>query len=197
MKRDVCYYFPVELQKVYNGLLTAAKNPPFERTCSEDPYKSFQFGLSYSFKYNFNGGSVTVWFMPYQQGTAVNMRFSVAQLAGARYEKYASDLLARAVPMIGSQAYPCNVSVEEFMNQDVQAAPAPSLPQTPAPSQMQEAAPAVRICSTCGQDIPREARFCPRCGTAQQEEQKERFCSQCGTKQAAGAAFCHNCGHRL
>lgn len=183
MRRDVCYYLPADVGKVYEGFLAAAQNEPFERTCSQEPYHTFQFGLNFSVKYNMNGGSLTIRFMPFNNGTAVNFRFSIAQAVGARYEKYAKDLVSHAVPRIGVVAQPCNIDVEAFLN------PANQVTAVPEPASM----PAGKICAACGGRLSVDAKFCQHCG-AQQKVQQAQCCSNCGEKLPDGALFCPQCG---
>jgi class 3 adenylate cyclase/tetratricopeptide (TPR) repeat protein/predicted RNA-binding Zn-ribbon protein involved in translation (DUF1610 family) len=51
---------------------------------------------------------------------------------------------------------------------------------------------ATKACSSCGNQIPADARFCPQCGTAQAVS-----CAACGHANAAGSKFCAQCGARL
>ncbi len=49
-----------------------------------------------------------------------------------------------------------------------------------------------KACSSCGNQIPADARFCPQCGTAQAVR-----CAACGHANAAGSKFCAQCGAKL
>jgi len=49
-----------------------------------------------------------------------------------------------------------------------------------------------KACSSCGNQIPVDARFCPQCGTAQALN-----CAACGHANPAGSKFCAQCGARL
>ena len=49
-----------------------------------------------------------------------------------------------------------------------------------------------KACPSCGRDIPRDARFCPQCGTPQ-----ALTCDGCGHANAAGSRFCAQCGAKL
>jgi len=49
-----------------------------------------------------------------------------------------------------------------------------------------------KACPSCGRDIPRDARFCPQCGTPQ-----ALTCDACGHANAAGSRFCAQCGAKL
>lgn len=219
MKRDLCYYLEADIDTVYRAFLTAAQNEPFGRTCSEeDPY-IFGFGLNFSMKYNMNGGALTLRFMPYSSGTAVNFRFSIAQVTGARYEKYALDLMTAAVPMIKVGFQPCHINVGAFMEyaqsvgrcsvkeptmptiQTNAAAPAPVVVPAPAPvatpapvaAPASAPAPAGKTCPACGKTVLADAKFCSYCG---KEIPQERFCTGCGTKLHDDALFCHSCGRK-
>lgn len=54
-------------------------------------------------------------------------------------------------------------------------------------------------CSTCGNRLPAEGKFCPFCGTARAEKQPEgpqlQFCAQCGARLRPGMKFCSKCGN--
>jgi class 3 adenylate cyclase len=49
-----------------------------------------------------------------------------------------------------------------------------------------------KACSSCGNQIPADARFCPQCGTAQAVS-----CAACGHANAAGSKFCAQCGAKV
>lgn len=184
MRRDLCYFYPADVATVYQAFLTAAQNKPFERSCDATPYVKFSFGVNFSAKYNMNGGAVTIHFMPYNGGTAVNMRFSIAQLGGARCEKYADDLMKYANPIMQCMGQKIELNVELFLNpanQVVAGAPAE--------------APAAKHCTNCGQEMEVNARFCIYCGTLAAPQ--KRFCPACGAEATAQAAFCSTCGNKL
>ncbi len=216
MRRDVCYFFAADVVSVYNAYLAAAKNPPFERTCNEEPYHTFSFGVNFSFKYNMNGGSCTLHFMPCNGGSAVDLRFSIAQGAGARYGKYAKDLTERAVAILRVPAQESQIGIDEFLKEcnkvyagssqpqtfaSAPASVAPSNPtMSPAPQPASAPAPAAvsngaGFCHNCGAATVENAAFCSACGASLKV--KSAFCSSCGTKAVDGAAFCHNCGNKL
>ena len=91
MTRDLCYFYPCPLNAVYGAFVQTAAQK-FGKDCKQTPMVSISFGLNFSMKYNMNGGACTIHFMPYQNGTAINIRYSVVQLMGARYKKHAQDL---------------------------------------------------------------------------------------------------------
>jgi membrane protease subunit (stomatin/prohibitin family) len=52
------------------------------------------------------------------------------------------------------------------------------------------AAAAGRFCTSCGNAVPTDARFCPNCGA----QQAAAGCPGCGQPVPGGAKFCPNCG---
>lgn len=219
MRRDICYFFAADVQSVYNAYLTAASNQKFRRECAQEPYHTLSFGLNFSMKYNMNGGSCTIHFIPYNGGTAVDLRFSIAQLAGARYERYATDLTNDTVAVLGVPAQRTNISINEFTN-DLNKVTPSSMPRTapayePAPANMNStqtppAAPDVvysqtifsapqtnasHFCANCGKALNESDLFCSGCGT--RVAPKGNTCSRCGAKVADGSSFCSNCGNKL
>lgn len=213
MRRDICYYFAAPVPKVYQGYLAAAGNDQFRRECREEPYHTLTFGLNFSMKYNFNGGSCVIRFIPWQGGTAVNLRFSLAQAAGARYEWYDRDLTAAASAIIGVVAQPAKVPVDYFLdpaNRVVTNAPQPAAaPPAPAPAPQpvvatpapQPAAPAPQapahgvFCIECGRQLPEDAAFCCYCGA--KVLPKEHRCAACGKVNPDEAKFCAYCGNKF
>ena len=101
MRRDLVYFYPAPMKLVYDAFYNAA-NQRFGKDCKADPFKTLQFGLNYSFKYNMNGGSITAHFMPYQNGIAVNLRYTIIQAFGARYQKHAQDYTAYVDGLLNS-----------------------------------------------------------------------------------------------
>ena len=133
MRRDICFYVEADVKAVYQAYLNAATHTPFERSCQQQPYHTISFGVNNSFKYNMNGGACTIHFMPQGRGTAVNMRFSIVQLMGARYERYAEDLnkaMQAFLPVVPRQI---SCDVEEFLKPQNQITPATAQPRSPAP----------------------------------------------------------------
>lgn len=152
------------------------------------------FGLNFSMKYNMNGGACTLRFMPCQNGSAVNLRFSIAQGFGARYEKYAQDLTDTAAQIIGTPEMLAQIDVEEFMK------PANMVsvvaPVQPAPVSAQVPETSEKICAACGGNLKQEDRFCIFCGKPAQEP-ANRFCDKCGNPVRPEAVFCSACGNKL
>lgn len=173
MKRDLCYYYPAPVQPVFDAFVQAA-NQKFGKNCQVNMFKTISFGLDYSFKYNMNGGSLTLHFMPYNSGTAIDMRYTVVQLMGARYQKHANDVLAFTNTVLGVQAQPIQLDVNQFLayenSADAVSQPTPMNTlqgqpvQPPAPAQQPAAAPERKFCTNCGTPIVPNAAFCTNCG---------------------------------
>ena len=202
MRRDIVYYFNADVATVYNAYLAAAKGRPFDRSCKEEPFHTISFGLNFSMKYNFNGGSCTLHFMPYQTGCAVDLRFTIAQLTGARYGAYAKELTMLVERQLGMAAATCKINVEQFLrpeNQVVPGQPRMAPPPMPLPTQPQRPippAPSGRLCPNCGCAAANDAAFCIKCGCALQAE-APAFCTHCGNKLEDGAVFCTRCGTKI
>jgi hypothetical protein len=148
MRRDICFYIEADVKSVYQAYLNAATHSPFDRSCQQQPYHMISFGVNNSFKYNMNGGACTLHFMPQGTGTAVNMRFSIAQLMGARYERYAEDLNKAMQAFLPVAIRQASYNVDDFLkpqNQltpsSFQPAPAPKSAPAPAPVYVSQPAP--------------------------------------------------------
>lgn len=199
MREDVCYRFSADVKTVYGAYLKAAQSPPFERTCSQEPFHTFSFGVNYSFKYNMNGGSCILHFIPYEGGTAVDLRFVIAQAWGAKCEKYAQELTDRAAALLRETPRRCTIPIEAFTDENnkiyehkpvVISTPIPAPVPAPAPTPVPAA-----FCTNCGRAISSADQFCSGCGTRLKKMQK--FCTQCGTPAEPDAAFCCRCGTKL
>lgn len=176
MTRDLFYYIEADVATVYNAYLTAAQRPPFERDCHQEPYHTINWGMNFSMKYNMNGGSCILRFMPYGNGTAINIHFIVAQLAGARYERYAEDLNRALVNILPIAPAPIRLNADDFQRPENRITPANVRPAAPAPIAAPIAAPAPapvaaptpvakNFCTNCGNKIIPNAKFCAYCGT--------------------------------
>ena len=52
-------------------------------------------------------------------------------------------------------------------------------------------------CPHCGKEIPKESRFCPKCGSPVSTAKKNTTCPTCGKELPAGANFCSSCGTKI
>ncbi len=219
MRRDLCYFYPCPLDSVYSAFLQAA-NEKYGKDCKTDPGKSITFGLNFSFKYNMNGGALTVHVMPHQGGTAVDLRYSIVQAMGARYKAHARDLLKYVEGLIGTPAQDCALKIDAFLAYEesgtapgadpVLTAEQAEKPQIlEEPEQIREEAvrqPEVRsepaeertadpgTCPFCGRKLPLAGKFCPYCGGKLKAAPVKVFCVNCGAPMEKDARFCANCG---
>lgn len=191
MRRDLCYFYPVDVCTLYNVYLTAASNPPFDKTCKQTPYHTISFGLNYSLKYNMNGGACTLHFIPWQNGSAINMRFSIVQSLGARYKAYAEDLNNCVAKLLGIPGKETAIDVELFLDPRNQVAIAPGM-MPPPPAQP---VPVAQPMAARQQPYPpvQQSAF-PQ---AQPPAPKINFCPQCGAPVQGVANFCNKCGKDL
>ena len=204
MRRDVCYFFSADVVSVYNSYMAAATNSRFRRNCNQEPYHTISFGLNFSVKYNMNGGACTLHFIPYNGGTAVDLRFSIAQVTGARYEKYAKDLTSAAMDVLGVPAQLFNLNIDEFLKENNKvtaqtAVPSPTEPPiapfTPLGQPAVSVQPSTaKICAICGAELSDSDLFCSTCGT---KVEQIRHCPNCGKEVEGSARFCSGCGSKL
>lgn len=52
-------------------------------------------------------------------------------------------------------------------------------------------------CPHCGKEIPKESRFCPKCGSPVSTAKMNTTCPTCGKELPAGANFCSSCGTKI
>ena len=195
MKKDIGFYIEAPIQQVYQAYLDAATNQPFDRSCREEAFHTISFGLNFSMKYNMNGGSCHIHFMPYENGTAINIHFSIVQAGGARCGKYAEDLNRAVQAILPLDIRPATYNADLFLRPENQVSAAPAQqPQTVAAPQSPAAAPC--YCAHCGTPLAAGARFCSHCGT-QVPSPAPNACPNCGTQAAEGARFCTSCGTQL
>ena len=131
-----------------------------------------------------NGGSLTLHFMPYNNGTAIDMRYTVVQAFGARYQKHADDVLIFVNAILGAQAQPIQIDINQFLAYE---AGVPSAPMNAAGQPIQQYA------QTFQQQAPQPAQPVQQAQHAPQA----RFCVNCGKPISPNAAFCTNCGKKL
>jgi len=196
MRRDLFHFYPRPVQAVYAAYQQAA-NERFGKNCRAEPYHTLSFGLNFSFRYNMNGGACTVHLIPYQGGTAVNVRYTIVQLAGARYGAYDREFTGYVEKLLGVPAQPLQISADVFLQPQNQAAPGAAAPQpiqAPAPTP----AAAERLVLPNTPNGPAQ----PACPPALTLEptipiRTIRFCDQCGSRLIPGASFCDRCGGKI
>lgn len=52
-------------------------------------------------------------------------------------------------------------------------------------------------CSKCNKNLPPTARFCPRCGQSVETKAGPKKCSHCGVENLPNADYCNGCGEKL
>lgn len=192
MRRDLAYFYERPANEVFAAFEQAA-NRRFGKDCKTEPCVRLSFGLNYSLKYNMNGGSVTAHFMPYQNGTAVNLRYSIVQAFGARYKAHAQDLTQFVNGILRVAGQPIQLDVNRFLEY---AAGAPSVAQEKNSPVLQQTAGGV-ACPRCGARCAEGELFCSSCGTPLQQPERPAFCVSCGASLRQGGKFCHRCGAKI
>ncbi len=210
MRRDLVYFYPLPINQVYDAF-TQGANQKFGKSCKFDPYKTLSFALNFSFKYNMNGGSLTAHFMPYQNGTAVDLRYTIVQAVGARYKAHARDYILFINGILRAQGTLINIPVQQFLDYEARTPsmprqnfqPAqPQMPPQPAPQQQmpvqppQQQAPAPQQQMPVQQQAPMQQQA-PVQPAPQQQASRGSFCTKCGAPATPGAAFCTKCGNKL
>ena len=168
---------------MFNAYCRAAQEK-FGQSCKAEPFHTLSFGLNYSFKYNMNGGSCTVHFMPYMNGTAVNIRYSIAQLGGARYGAHDRDITAYVVGIIQFPAEKASIDINTFLLQQNKIVPnyVPQAPVQPAQSAQPQYSPAPQPAVTADNG---------------QQAAPKKFCMYCGAKLETSGNFCQFCGKKF
>jgi hypothetical protein len=174
MRKDLVYFYQADTASVYQAYTEAIRKVFNKTDFMSQPYSVLQFMLNYSFKYNMNGGSCTLHFLPYQGGTAVNARYSIAQLIGARYAKHEKDMRSFVEKTLGISAQQIDLDIDVFLQQETnvnqmaqsqqevmqQGVKAPVAQQAPSQANGQ---PQRWFCPQCGR--PNDSNFCVGCGT--------------------------------
>lgn len=173
MRKDLVYFYPAPLKNVYDAFYNAA-NQKFGKSCKADPFKTLSFGLDYSFRYNMNGGSLTAHFMPYQNGTAVNLRYTMVQSLGGKYKKHAQDYTQYIDGLLRVNGTVIQLDLQYFTDYE-QRTPSGVLPQPMQQTMPPQQAPVQQP----SQQIPR-GKFCTKCGAPTSPD--ALFCTKCGNK---------------
>ena len=159
MRRDIFHYYEKSFQEVYGAYRTAALQK-FGKNCREEPFRTLNFGLNFSLRYNMTGGSCTVHIMPYKSGTAVDLRYTIVQLAGARYSAYDRDLTQYVCKLLDTEAQQVQLTAEMFKD------PAPEAPAdidstVPVQPPVQQTP---NFCIYCGSRLAPGSVYCSACG---------------------------------
>ena len=205
MRRDLVHYYERDIVSVFEAYKAAAMQK-FGKDCRAEPYHTLSFGLNYSMRYNMNGGACTVHFMRYGTGTAVNIRYSIVQVAGARYGAHDAELSSFVTAALGVPVQDLNVPPEVFLQEQnkVTAAPQQAYRQVQQPVQpVQRPAQQVprqttpQVAQQTTPQVAQQQQTQRQPQTQQQAIRPKLFCDNCGTKIFPGARFCERCGKRL
>lgn len=161
MRRDIFHYFSASVQNVFNAYYQAIQTK-LEKNATATPYHTISYPLDFSFRYNMNGGTCTLHFMPYNGGAAVCVRYTIFQAMGARYGAYNQRLLDEVEKLLNMKAQNVNLTVEAFLETSNQAMAAPMQQESPQPQPSRELA---AFCSKCGTKFDETDLFCYNCGS--------------------------------
>ncbi len=188
MKRDLCYSYPKNILEVYHAYVQAIPEV-FGKTGVEQNYHTISFDLASEFKYNMNNGACTVYLIPYGDATAVNVRYTVVQVAGARYQSHCRDMTRAVEKILNCAAEPADIHAESFMKSENRVFSAddprciPFVPPVPAPEPAPEPVPApAPIPEPAPEPVP------------EGPQRDHKFCNDCGAKLLINARFCSYCG---
>ncbi len=169
MRKDICHFYPNQPIDVYDAYLNAIKDK-FNKSCEATPYHTITFGLNFSFKYNMNGGVCNVHIIPYNEGTAVDVRYTIMQAMGARYTAHNKDLTECVEKLLGTHAHELDLDIETFLQNENQvkvAMPTKEAITIPPQAPVSQSTPlqqSARFCSQCGHRFGESDRFCCNCG---------------------------------
>ncbi len=177
MRRDICCIFDRPLPDVFNAYIQAAKNI-FNKDAHAEYYHTITIGLNFSFRYNMNGGTCTIHFLSRENGTAVNVRYTIVQLLGARYESHYKDLLREVEKILNINSTPADIDIDFFTKSEAKVY---SLNGPRLSNSVTENVSNIYNPPETRQNIDKTFKFCTQCGT--KLEIDSRFCSNCGKQQ--------------
>ena len=114
MRRDIIHYFNSPLENVHKAYLDAAQQR-FGKDCRESSY-TVQFGINMALPHNLDGGACTIHFMPYQEGTAAYLCYTVAQVMDAHYTSFDSNLSAFVCQALGVELMNVELPLQGFLD---------------------------------------------------------------------------------
>lgn len=222
MRKDFCYFAQCDEKTLFNAYLQAIQTL-FDTHATLSPYYRIKFDLGFSFKYNMNGGACTLHIMPVNGGSAVNIRYSIVQLCGARCGTHAKNLTEEASRILGFSPTECNINVKDFVayadritafgtqNSSNAFTSSNCTPDTKITCPKCKAiilgnskfctncgvktAPITQKCTECGTEVPVGSNFCNECGARINTSPK--FCTGCGAAVDSSSKFCTSCGQNL
>ncbi|SHJ85583.1 Membrane protease subunit, stomatin/prohibitin family, contains C-terminal Zn-ribbon domain [Desulfatibacillum alkenivorans DSM 16219] len=100
--------------------------------------------------------------------------------------------------------------LQQGAQQPQQGGPAPAAESQPCPDCGQQIPKDARFCPQCGhqqlvftqcmkchKNLPPTAKFCSRCGTPVNGKDQAVFCQACGAENLGNSKFCNSCGEKL
>ena len=113
MRRDYCFFAPCDVKKLFDSYFQAIR-ALLDPAATGTPYYKIKCGLSFSWKYGINGGGCAVHFMPVDGGSAVNVRYILAQACGARCDAHIKYLNDEVVKYLGVYPSRCFINPKDF-----------------------------------------------------------------------------------
>lgn len=168
MKKDIFCYYERPLGAVRDAFVQTVTQQYGKDCTMQGTVLSFK--LSYSIVYNMNGGTLTVHLMPYQNGTAVQLHYSIRQLVGAFYKEHAADLTKHTDNYLQAKIVEIALDANQFTAFEQSGAAAayafaqPVAAANPAPP---AATAGIKFCTNCGTKLNADAKFCTGCGSQQ------------------------------
>ena len=198
MRRDLFHFYKGDVKTVYQAYLKVLRAQPFHKEPGQSPYTMLTFGLGFSFKFNMNGGSVHIHFAKRNGGTAVQVRYSIVQLFGARYKAYDKQLTDYVSRALGYEAEPLEVLGDKFFEGGDEVYPDAN-DDKPAPKAINAPKEEELTCPGCGKKVKAGSAFCPDCGHKIDTPEKKRpaFCVKCGAPLGPDDLFCPKCGEKI
>ena len=140
MRRDLFHSFSQDIRTVFDAYLKVVKASPFNKSPTVQDCSLITFNIGMSLKFNMNGGQVNIHFSVNGNKTDVQVRYSIFQLFGARYQAYDSLLTS-------------------LVEEELKKCPAPAKAE---PVTTQSKRP--NFCPNCGTALDSVCNFCPNCG---------------------------------
>lgn len=110
-------------------------------------------------------GAMTLHFIPYQNGTAIDIRYSLALVNGSVVEEIDYSITKEIVNFLGVAAMNIELPIEIFLDPNNQVVAQSNIPNpAPQPAPQAPVQNEFRFCPKCGAKHHIDANFCPACG---------------------------------
>ena len=113
MRKDLYVYYAKSIPEVFDAYYKAIKTK-FNKVSETKPYYHLCFPLNYSFRYSMNGGVCNIHFVPYKDGTAVNIHYTIVQLGGASCKKHARHMNEEVEKILGVSCEETDINPSKF-----------------------------------------------------------------------------------